>query len=234
MAVLATSLATPKQRRLLPSLGELVGLALLALPLLATFTTIESARWVKGLPSLPLQIALSLALAMLLARLNISWRIAYPIGLAAGLVVGIGLGLWQLSGSPVMDMGIFLLVAVWWTTHTTVWLAFRGPSSILAVSVSLGVLVIALGFLSPTFYPRLLLYMFAAAPALAYFQHQPRSGASPWTPRVGSMAIGVLLMAAALAIAWPAPSPEHPVRPCGGQQAGRDLVRTPGTSLYSV
>ena len=213
MAALAKSLASPKPRTLLPSLGELAGLALLALPLLVTFTTIESARWVKGLPSLPLQIVISLALGILLLRLNISWKITYPIGLAAGLVVGIGLGLWQLSGSPVMGMGIFLLIAVWWTTHTTLWLAYRGPSSILAVSASLGVLVIALGFLSATFYPRLLLYMLAAAPALAYFHHQPGSGTGHWSPRVGSMAIGVLLMAAALAIAWPAPSPEHPVRP---------------------
>ena len=218
MAVLATSLATPKPRGLLPSLGELVGLALLALPLLVTFTTIESARWVKGLPSLPLQIVISLALAMLLIRLNISWRITYPIGLAAGLVVGIGLGLWHLSSSPVMGMGIFLLVAVWWTAHTTLWLAYRGPSSILAVSASLGVLVIALCFLSPTFYPRLLLYLLAAAPALAYFHHQPGSGTGRWTPRVGSMAIGVLLMAAALAIAWPAPSPQHPVRPAAASK----------------
>ncbi|MCZ6614709.1 MAG: transglutaminase domain-containing protein [Chloroflexi bacterium] len=213
MAVLATPRTTSKPRRLLPSLGELVGLALLALPLLVTFTTIESARWVKGMPSLPLQIALSLTLGMLLLRLNISWRITYPIGLAAGFMVALGLGLWQLSGSPAMGMGIFLIVALWWTTHTTLWLAYRGPSSILAISVSLGVLVIALGFLSSTFYPRLLLYLLAAAPALAYFHQQPGSGAGSWTPRVGSMILAVLLMAATLAIAWPAPSPEHPIRP---------------------
>ena len=213
MAVLAKSPATLQRHRRLPSLGEWVGLVLLALPLIVTFTTIESARWIKGLPSLPLQIVIALALGMLLIRLNLSWKVGYPIGLATGFVVGLGLGLWQLSGSPVMGMGSFLLIAVWWATHTTLWLAYCRPSSILAVTPGLAVLVIALGFLSSDFYPRLLLYLIAAAPALAHFHHRPWFGAGRWTPRVGPMVIGVLLMATALAVAWPAPSPEHPIRP---------------------
>ena len=75
-------------QRWFPYPRELFVLALVALPLIVTVSTIEAADWVKGLPSLKVLLLVSLVPWALLARSAIPWWIGHPVALIAGLVVG--------------------------------------------------------------------------------------------------------------------------------------------------
>ena len=215
MDVLPSSISKSTLRGVLPTFGEWVGVVLVGLPLFVTFFTIEKVEWIDGLPSLSVQLVISLAVGMLLVHQRLSWKILHPIGLVVGVVVGALLGLWRLADSPVLGAGIFLSIATWWTAYFTLWLAYRRASPMLMLLPSAVVLLVALSFLPISYYPRAALYLLAAAPALAHFHGRLRARAGNWWPRVGPLAAGSVLMAAAVSVAWLAPWPEHPVRPAG-------------------
>jgi transglutaminase-like putative cysteine protease len=189
-------------------------LALLSLPLVVTFATIDSARWVTGLPPLPLEVVLALVLGAYVVQRNISWKACHLIGLGIGLAMAVGQGLWLLGGMRSMTMGIILLTATWWAAYATAWLAYRRRQPVPMVLPCLLVLIVVIGFLSARYYVVLPLYLLASAPALAYFQSRwwrlpDHSSSHRFTLLAGGMAAMVVIVA----MAWFIPSPEFAVRP---------------------
>ena len=195
-----------------PGVSEAVGLLLLALPLLVAFATIDSARWVEGMPPL----AIEVVVAGLLARSLVS-RLGAPrhiLGLGIGLAVSFVQGIFFLTGSPTMPMGIVLLVMTWWTGYFTIWMAYRGLAPVLMIIPSLLVLLVAVGFLSTGYHRVLPLFFLASAPALAHFHFLWwNARASTPGPRPAVVAGGVAVMTILVAAAWLLPTPEGTLRP---------------------
>ena len=219
------------------SLKELVVVALLALPLLVTASTIEAADWVKGLPSLKLVAVVSLVFWVLLARSAVPWWLGHLIALVVGLVAALLLGALTITGSGgltgLLDQlggwfgdigskdgnrgismtGVVLIAITLWMAHASAWLAYRRSSSLPAALPGLGVLLVVLTFLSSDYYWYFFMYLLATAPSVIY-RHKARWTTPGYrTSLVGSVVAGAVLMGLTLAPVWKVPTPEGTVIP---------------------
>ena len=216
---------------------EIIGLLLLALPLLVTVSTIEAAHWVKGLPSLKVLVVVSLVPWAFLARSRVPWWIGHPEAVLAGLVAAFVLGSFTLSsgrglenlGSQLGDwfaaigskdgntgstaMGVALVTITLLMTHATVWLAYRRSLALWATLPGLGVLLVVLTFLHSDYYWYFFLYLLAAAPGIAYRHSGRWSTPGQRAPLAGALAVGLALMGVTVAAVWQTPAPEGPVMP---------------------
>ena len=217
---MAGAVAQPRARgyrtlaRLLPSRGEATGGLLLSLPLLVTFATLDSARWVTTLPSFLYEVALALVVGYYLARSIRSRRASLTLGLLVGLGSAIGQGVRFLGGTDIQTMGTILLAVTWWATFITVWLAYRRHSPPLVLAPSLLVLLIALGFLPSRYTLTIGLYLVASAPVLAHLHLQRWVVTAPIrTPRLSTLVLGVSVMAVIVVGAWLTPTHDEGIRP---------------------
>ena len=226
----------PKRGRT-PFHTEVMGLVLLALPLLVTVSTIEAAHWVKGLPSLKALVLVSLIMWVYLARSAIPWWIGHTFALLVGLAVAFVLGAFTLSeagsfanlvsqlagwfgavGSQEGDRGAvvtgMLLIGVTLLVgHATAWLACRRPFPWLAALPGLIVLLVMLSFLPSDYYWYFFLYLLAAAPGVAYRYSRLRNVPGQLVPLVGTLVAGVVVMAVTLVPVRSAPAPDEPMIP---------------------
>ena len=219
------------------SLRELVVLLLLCLPLLITVSTIETAHWVKGLPSLKAIVLISVVAWAYLARSSVHWWVGHSAAFLAGLVAAFiigsvtlseasgigdlasGIGAWfgaigsQEGNRGATLTGVGLIAITLWMGHASVWLAYRRPFALLAALPGLGVLLVVLTFLPTNYYWYFFAYLLAAAPGIAY-RHKGRwSVAGQRVSILGALVVGLLLMSVTLAAAWRAPAPEGTVMP---------------------
>ena len=199
---------------LLPSGGEAIGLILVALPLLVTFATMDSAQWVTGLPPFPAEVALAVACGYYVARFVRPWRAGIFAGLALGAASAIGQGVQFLGDTSVQTMGTVLLMATWWAAFLTAWLAHRKHSPALLLTPSLVVLLVTLGFLPARYTIMVGVYLVASAPALAHFQLQRWTAAGRAVrPRLSTLSLGVAVMAVIVVGAWLTPTHQEGIRP---------------------
>jgi hypothetical protein len=182
--------------------SDWVALVLLVPPALVTFVTIQQARWVNGLPPLAL-LALGALVAVGLSS-RIGARAALAVGAALGLAAGALLGFLALSQSHLMGVGVFLMTMTWWTVFASGWLALRTGSAKAAVLPGLVALLIAVAFLPPDKTVRVLWYLMAAAPAVAYLGGRlAGSGARAWLAVFG---VVIAFVATVLSISLPVPA----------------------------
>ena len=206
--------ALPIYRKFLPSPGEAVGLVLLALPLGVTFFILDSARWISGTPPLIAEVLLAIVVGHAIVTRVSARKASHSLGLFIGLALGLAQGILFLGDTSKMVMGVTLLTVPWWTAYASVWTAYRGRRPVLAFTPSLLVLVVGMGFLPTHYYGLLLLYLVAAAPALAYFHYRWWSvTVRPSLAQFVVLGGGVVAMALAAGAAWLVPTPEAPVRP---------------------
>ena len=216
-------------------LRELIGLVLLALPLLVTVSAIEAADWVKGLPSLKALVLVSLVTWAFLARSAAPWWIGHPAAFLIGLVVAFVLGAFTLSessgpgdlanrladwfgaiGSLEGDRGtamtgIFLMAVTLWLGHASVWLAYRRSHALPATLPGLGVLLVVLTFLPPDYYWYFFMYLLSVAPVIAYGQSGRWSLGGHRIALAGALTAGLVVMSITVGAAWRAPAPEGTV-----------------------
>ena len=226
----------PKGGRV-PLRREIVGLVVLALPLLVTASAIEAADWVQGLPSLKALALVSLLMWVLVARSGVPWWAGHGFALLVGLVVAFVLGSFSLSevggptdladslagwfgaiGSQGGDRGaaltgMFLIGVTLWMGHATVWLAYRRDSPWPAALPGLGVLLVVLTFLPSDYYWYFFMYLLAAAPGVAYRHNARGVVAGRLGPLTGTLVAGVVLMGITLVPVWRVPAPEGTVIP---------------------
>ncbi len=194
-------------------MADLIGLALLALPLFLAFQTIENARWINNMPPLIIPILLSLLLGHYLSSRGTSRVKSIPVALVSGAAAAAILGLLSLSGGAQIGMGLFILAVAWWTASVTVWLAYRrGPPVLLAFPGVL-VVLITLAFLSSDYFERLPIYLLSVGPAIAYFHFNRVGGTERLASRLAPLVAGVGLIGLAAAFTWPSPTPQDPIRP---------------------
>ena len=223
---------------------EVMGLVLLALPLLVTVSTIEAANWVKGLPSLKALVLVSLIMWACLARSSIPWWIGHTFALLVGLAVAFVLGAFTLSeaggfanlvsqlagwfgavGSQegnrgAVITGMLLIGVTLWVGHSTAWLAYRRPFPWMAALPGLIALLVVLSFLPSDYYWYFFLYLLAAAPGVAYRYSRLRNVPGQLVPLVGTLVAGVVVMAVTLVPVWRAPAPEEPMIPLASSIEG--------------
>ena len=224
-------------RRHLLSRRELLVLALAVLPLIVTFSAIEAADWVDGLPSLILLVLVSLFMWVYLARSRIRGRFAHPLAFLGGLVVAVVLGAFTLTESGglgdlaselgewfgsigssqgdqgTLTTGVFLIAVTLWTGHLTAWLAYRSTSSYVAALPGLGVLLVVLTFLPTDFYWYFFMYLLASAPGVAYRHKGLWSVRGKRVPLLGTLMVGIALMGVTVGVSWKVPAPEGTVIP---------------------
>ena len=229
-----------KQSRI-PSLREIAVLVLLALPLVVTASAIESAHWVKGMPSLNAVALVPLLLWALLARSRLSWWIVHPVAVVGSVVAAFILAAFSLSGTAGLGgladqlgswfgaigttagdrgaalTGVFLIGLMLLIGHASVWLAYRRASPVAAVLPSLSVLLVVLTFLPSDFHWYFFIYFLAAAPGIAVRQggHWNRRGLR--LPLAGALVVAPLLMAVVVLPTWRSPAPEGIVIPLSDQ-----------------
>ena len=223
------------------SFRELVALILLALPLLVTASLIEDVRWVRGLPSLKILVAVSLPVWAYLARSSLPGRIGHPVAVLGGLLVAFiiaavtlsgGVGFGDLAsnlfswfgaiGSKEGDrgasmVGVGLIAFNLWMGHVSVWLAYRRSQSVLASLPGLAVMMVVLTFLNSDFYWYFFAYLLAAAPGIAYRYGGLWSTGWRRAPVFGSVVAGVALMVLPVALVSSTPTPEGTVIPLASQ-----------------
>ena len=213
-----------------PSSTELIGLALLALPLYAAFSIIENASWVSGLPPLIIPIVLALGLGHYMARRHHRKWIGYLVIIAAGVILTLALGLTRLPGGAETNLGLFILAVAWFTTHLTLWLAHRGIAPIFMLLPGLLVLFVSLSFLDSQYFLHLPLFLVAAAPVVAHFHLRKWVNQRQGLVQPALLVAGLVLMGGAVAFSWPTPTPSSPVRP----EAAADALEEPIFNLWET
>ena len=213
-----------------PYSTEFIGLVLLALPLYAAFSVIENASWVRGLPPLIIPIVLALGLGHYLARRRHRRWIGYLVVIAAGVALTLALGLTRLPGGAQTNLGLFILAAVWFTTHLTLWIAHRGTTPIFMLLPGLLVLFISLSFLDSRYFLHLPLFLIASAPAAAHFHLRKWTKQRQKLLQLAPIAAGLVLMGGAVAFSWPTPTPGSPVRP----EAAANTLEEPILRLWET
>ena len=224
----------------LPTFRELIGLLLLAMPLLVTVSAMEAAEWVKGLPSLKALVLVSLVIWAFLARSKVPWWIGHPVAFLVGLVVAFFLGSFTFVESRgVTDLasqlgswfgaiggqegnrgaamtGVVLITMTLWMGHATVWLAYRRVTALMAALPGMIVLLIVLGFLSSDYHWYFLMYLLASAPGIAYRYGGRWSQLGLRVPVGGTLA-ALGLMAITLVPVWWSPAPEEAIIPLSSE-----------------
>ena len=236
------------------SLGEIISLALIGLPLVVTVSLIEDASWVRGLPSLKALVLVPMIMWAYMARSSMRGRVAHPLAFVIGLLAAFLLGAFALSASGGMGdlgsqiggwfgaigseqgnrgvgmMGVFLMAITLWVGYASVWLAYRRTHALLAALPGLGVLLVVLTFLNPDYYWYFFLYLLAAAPGIISRRRGGWTGNGRRLPLAGALVSGILLMAVSLAPAWMGPSPEGTIIPMGPRLEGAWLSFQEGWS----
>jgi hypothetical protein len=202
------------QRRLLPRPTELLGLLLLAGPLLVTFGTIDAANWLSHFPPLMAEVVAAIVVSSYVVRLRWANRPVHALSLTIGLAAAIAQGYWLLRDDSSMVMAILLTTVTWWTTYLTVWYAYRQRSGALSLGPSLFILLVALAFLPSAYYLLVLAYLLAGAPALAYL-HALNWKAVDRPIRVQFIAAGAGIASVVFTVAgaWAIPIPQDALRP---------------------
>ena len=195
------------------SLGrELLLLGTLAAPVIVVAVTMESGRWVGGLPPLESLGLAGLALGFFLGRRGVElWK-----GALAGLVIGFGIA--SGFGFIALDVrvslagiGVVLMALAWLTGYATGWLAYRGAAGVLAAMPGAAAMLVLLGLLPEFQYSRMLFYVLASAPAIAClhtWRGASQGGLRAWLAvAAGSLALAAIALFAARAV----PSPDKPL-----------------------
>ena len=216
-----TAVAVGDRQR--PVRNELWSLFLLLLPLLVMAWTLDSARWVDGLPPLTWQAAVAVIASYVIVRRAERPRSAHLLGMAISVVVPAGVAALSLAGSRLFGMGLFLLVVTWLTAYATVWRAYRGHFSLTILLPGLLVTTVALAFLSPSFYSRLPLFFVAGAPAVGLFRYRLMVAPSGRSAPAGPAFTGLVLVGIVVAAAWVFPAFEEPIRPGALDTAQKNL-----------
>ena len=110
--------------------GELAPLFWLTVPLLVVAWTLDSARWVDGLPPLTLQVPVAVVASYLIVSRIRQTRFAHLVGLAISVSASALVAALSLADSHLFGVGVFLLAATWITAYATVWLAYGIRTSI--------------------------------------------------------------------------------------------------------
>ena len=116
--------------RQLPVRDELGPLFLLCLRLRVMTWTLDSARWVDGLPPLTWQAAAAVVTSYAIVRRAERPRSAHLLAIAISVAAATAVAAFSLAGSRLLGMGLFLLVVTWLAASATVWRADRRPSSL--------------------------------------------------------------------------------------------------------
>jgi hypothetical protein len=190
----------------------IVATALLALPLLVVAWTVDSALWVRGLPSLMWHVAP----AVMVSYLGQTRARSVPLLLATVAITTVAwviIATWLRTGPRLPEMGLFLVATVWLMGIATMLLAHRGRRSFAAFMPGLVAMLIVLAFLPSSFAWRLAAFLVAAAPAAGFLRAQRHADVGP--PRVTTRTILAALAFAAVAtgVASVAPIPDAAFRP---------------------
>ena len=203
----------PGVQRTFPSLDKL-GILFLCLPLFVTFYTIDTARWVNGLPPFYIQAPLAFILSSVLLGIIKNQRLAYFSVLGLGLSASLIQGLWLLRESPIIWFGVAMLTVTWLTGLATTILSKRLFQPIISLLPSLAVLAIALGFLSSGYHQSLPFFFLSSIPALVYYQSGRWSNEEVRRrPHSIVAVIGIATMSVTVLTAWIIPSPNSGMRP---------------------
>lgn len=203
----------------------------LAVPLLLTAWTADSARWVTtGLP-LWAQVVLSLALGYAVALRVAKPLLAHAIGGLVIVGVATAVGLATAAGSPVLGMTIFLVWLTWSLGYATIWIACRTTHAKWAFLPGWLVLLVLLANLPGSMGTRSAIYLGLSGPSLAMLHYRLRHGVA--RPSGGGLPLAGLVMAGAVAaVAWVGPTFDGPARPALVTQAGQVLHQLVSRSTF--
>jgi len=187
--------------------------------LLVVAWTVDSALWVRGLPSLMWHVAPAVMVGYLVQTRTRS----VPLLLATAAITTVAwviIATWLRTGPRLPEMGLFLVATVWLMGIATMLLAHRGRRSFAALVPGLVAMLIVLAFLPSSFAWRLAAFLVAAAPAAGFLRAQRHADVG--APRVTTRtALAALAFAAvATGIASVAPVPDAAFRPGPISDAG--------------
>lgn len=182
--------------------GELAPLAWLTLPLIIMAWTLDSARWVDQLPTLTIQVVVGVLASYFIVRRFERSCPTHLVGVAVSATGSTVVASASLAGSHLFGVGLFLLAVTWVTAYATVWIAYRRRTSVALLLPGLLVITIALAFLPPPLYSRLLLFILAGAPAIGLFRYRVKLGNAADAAPAGPAFVATMIIALIVITIW--------------------------------